>query len=553
MKMNLKVIISVMLAGIMAFSLPGALVVQAADPGESGGTDGTSMSAAAGGSGDFAWNQIHAFAIMENDKKISEKFNVTVCENLKQKDGRWHPTGHIFGTLREIHWNDSPAPHIDISDSDFDTYKQDENNLTLYVYGNYTNNSIQGDEDRYAYKEITIEKPNHAPVPVAMVAEQGNWTWTNLSQTNDITFVTSGEDSITLVFDATDSWDPDKDNVTTWKWDLDGDSQFGGAGEQGVNRSRVYSAGQTYHLGLIVGDERGKLSNPLDFTIRVKTPQRKPDLNITEITYENKNQNKENFNVGDMIIIHPKLKNIGGNETSEAFKVELQYSKDGGHFQHLGDIEVTDSISANGGVKLLTYNWDTGGFEPGHYVIKAIADSENVIDEEYEDNNEAQTNTINLEQSSTAGSPDLSIESVTADKTTAYVNENVNITVSVKNSGDANGTYVDIDYYINDAYQFPNNIEIVPAGGNASTTFVFNGDAPGTYTLKFIGKDNDVEFGSQTITITVQKRTNPNPNSTNNNTTSSSSGGGFIPGFELVPLTVAGIGAAAIYARRKRL
>lgn len=559
MNENLSKMLTFLAASLMILALPVFMFAQAEE--DAGGTEGTEMGAGAGGSGQFAWNDLHAFVIWENNVKVEKMFNVTICETVKfDKDtGDAYAADHIFGELFNITWDDDPEPRITISNQDFEDEKQDENNLTVYVLGDYYDGSQpnEEDKDRWAYKTVNITKPNNPPTPVAWVAEEGNWTWVDLSKENDVTFIVEEGDEITLRFDGSHSWDPDGENVTDWKWDLNEDGFFGGAGETGENKSRILTAGKSYYYGLQVGDERGKFSDvTLDFTIRVRSPEEKADLTVGEIHYENKNKAKDNYEVGDVIIVQPKIINEGENDTTEnGFTVLIEYAKieanDDEVYQPLTQIVITDAIPP-GQSKIPTYNWDTGGLAEGQYKLRVTADSDEEVDEEYEDNNDNKTNRITLEERIGAGTPAISIEFVTADRTKAYINEPINVTVCIKNEGNGDANYVDIYYDIGGEDQYYRTLDVVTAGENASIVFQFTGDAKGDYILGFVAKDDGSQVGDKvTVTVTVEKKDDggtvlpPTPDD-------DSESSGFIPGFELLTMVGAAVAGAVLFSSRRR-
>jgi hypothetical protein len=556
MNVNLSKPVTFLVLGLMILAMPMSIFVSSEEE-NTGGTDGTVMFAEAGGSGEFAWNDIHNFVIEESGIKLEENFNVTICETVKEKAGEpTRPSGHIFGELTGIQWDDSPEPTFTISNEDFEEYREDENNLTVYAYGEYYDEDNAGEKDRYAYKTVTITKPNNPPTPVAWITEQGNWTWLNMSDESEATFVVSEGNEVTIWFNAEQSWDPDNEDIAEWRWDFDEDGSFGGPGEKGENLSKVLTTGKTYEFGLMVGDERGQFSETsLDFTINVISPELKSDLTVGEINYENKNKQKPNFEVTDVIIIQPKIRNEGDNSTaSDSFKVLIEYSKDNGaSWTQLTVMQITNEITS-GNFELLTYNWDTGSFTKGQYKIRVTADYENAEDEEYEDNNVNETNLISLEDKSGTGTPSISIESVTPDKTTAKVNEPVNVTVSVLNSGDGDANYVDIQFDIGGEDQYFRTIGVVAAGSNATIIFPFTGDQEATFTLGFIAKDDGNQVGDKvTVNIKVERVTPVvvvDPNATIEGEEEST---GFIPGFEALSLVGAtAIGVLFISRKRRR-
>jgi len=552
MNKRLNALIAILIVGTLTFSLP--LVMFAGGADDTGGTEGTVMDADVGGG--FEWNEVHGFVIFEDGVKVDEEFNVTICESVKYVDDKASPSGYIYEELTGIHWDDSPEPSIFISEEDFDSNSEDGTNLTVKVYGDWYDGTqpAEEDRDRWAYKTITFERPNNPPEPVAWVTAEGNWTWFNLSEENDVTFVVEEGNDITLWFDASHSWDPDGEAVTEWKWDLDEDGIFGGAGETGENKSKVLTTGKSYNLGLKVWDERSKESETsLDFTIRIQSPARLPDLTVSEVSYENKNQNKQNYEVGDHIIVQPRIDNIGENDTDAPFKVLLEYSSDGGdNYVELIQIDITEVIRA-GNFKLLTHTWNTEGYTEGNYILKATADLQNVIGEEFEDNNENTTNLVHLEPRPEDYDPDLSIEFVSATNQNPKVNEEINITISVINEGQGDANYVDVHYDINEEFKYFKTFELIPAGTNDTIQFTFSGDAEGPITLGYQLKDDGNQVGDrETIQITVKNPEDPNGNGPEEPENGENGGSGFIPGFEVLAVIGAIMSAFVVFNRRRR-
>lgn len=254
-----------LIIGILALM---ALLIIPQSSGESGGTDeDITIEASAGGSGAFDWNDTHAFVIKEQDSKVNRKFDVVLCEDLKYNESteKHDPYGYIFGSLDQIHWDDQPPPSITITRDEFELYQSDVNNLSMYVLGEYEN----GDgEIRYAFCELNLTKPNHSPRPVALYAVGDNWSWIEANTSAITTFIIETED-IQVNFDASQSWDQDDEEVVEWRWDLDEDGRFGYmARERGVNVTAYRTTGKVYMVGLLVIDERGKVSDVLTFEIR---------------------------------------------------------------------------------------------------------------------------------------------------------------------------------------------------------------------------------------------------------------------------------------------
>jgi len=111
------------------------------------------------------------------------------------------------------------------------------------------------------------------------------------------------------------------------------------------------------------------------------------------------------------------------------------------------------------------------------------------------------------EYEATNNSIELSIESVIPEKTHVKINEPINVTVTVRNDGDEEARYVDVYYSINGAFQYYKTIDELDANASESVVYVFSGDSKGKFTLTFTGKDDGMEFDSQSVDIYVESST----------------------------------------------
>lgn len=484
------------------------LILSSASVGESGGTEGTEVYASTiGGGGGDPWNSIGSFYMRENYTTVQEGFNITLCENVSYVNDTWTPTGHIFWEMQGIEWENTPRPIMNISLEDFETYKQSRFFLTLYIFGNYTNSSTG---ERFAFRPVTITPPSDPPVTVVWVAEEGNWSWINLSIENDVTFIVEEGNNITLCFNSSNSWDPDGENVTKWNWVKDVHGSFGCPWEVGENISLVFDVGYSYEIEIEAFDERGVISEIYEFVIRVKSPELRADLTIGEIDYENKNANKQNFEIGDHIILQPKINNWGNNDSEFPFTVLIEYSSDGGDsFIELSRMNITDEI-VTGNFQLLTYNWNTNGFSRGQYIIRVTADIENTIVELFEDNNVNRTYIINLERAPPPCCQLLEIQSVLSEKTHIIPNEVTNLSITIRNTGAGDAYYVDIHYFINDLEQYLKTFALIKSESNKTVVFTFSPDTIGIFNISFTLHDDGSELASsETIKIIVTDKIVP--------------------------------------------
>ena len=123
MNMNrFPTIISILLAAILLGSIPNTMFGTVEADGD------TLVTAEAGASADYRWNEIHGFSITERDKKIGDTFNLSICEDEPKENktsGRFEPKGEIYGELRDMRWNDTgaegyPEPFIRIEEEVFE-------------------------------------------------------------------------------------------------------------------------------------------------------------------------------------------------------------------------------------------------------------------------------------------------------------------------------------------------------------------------------------------------------------------------------------------------
>jgi hypothetical protein len=454
---------------------------------ESGGTNGTKIYASTNGS--ISGYEIHQFVLEENEEKIAAEFSVTIYENMTNENGSWIPAGHIFGEIQGIRWDDKPEPTIDISTTDFEKYKQSRWNLTLFMYGTYTNAS---NETRFAFKQLTITQANIPPVMEVWVAEDGNWSWLNLSELNNIIFFLEDESNSTLWFNVSRSWDPDGKNVFGWEIYVESSGWTGSGSKAGRNESWVLDGGRSYFISGKIIDERGLRSEPVNFTIHVRRPEPLPDLIVEEMNHANKNYNKKYYETGDMIILQPKIKNVGENVTAIPFTVLFEYSVDGGEsYQELERMNETDSILPEN-FELITYDWNTASLLPGVYIVRVTADSGNVVNESIENNNTYVSENITIEHGWCPG-PDLRIEKVWVERTLVFQHQESNLSITVKNTGHGTARYVDIHYSIDDEHKIFRTLKSVEAGSNETMNFTFSMNMTGSFDVLFVVKDDGIE------------------------------------------------------------
>jgi len=460
-----------------------------------GDSDGTDEEIEVDGDagGGFPWNEVHGFVMIESGYKVEEPFNITLCKQVKwQSEGEdgpnYYASGYIFGELRGILWDDDPEPSFLISREELEEHKSendDDVNTTVYILGEYVRSGTGTDEVRKAYREIKVQRPNHAPVPIARITDSDedemgyweNWTTVDADTTDEIVYYIdlAGVD-LKFYLTASESWDQDGDNITDVQWDLDGDGEFGKRSNERKMNTTVYLGEGDHTLGLIAGDGY-KYSEPLDIRIIVRQPIRYPDLTIKSVEVINKN-GEEFIEKGDHCSVIAFVKNMGDIEYSEGFDVYFEYwhidTNPEPHWNELGAVRITGRMGVNG-LKLVEIPWDTeqSFYTLGTYVFRSTVDPGNVIQELRELNNQLESENTSLLDGGCNNTPELRIKNIEISSYFVEIHENINITVTLTNSGTVSALYVDVHYFIDGVEEFFKTIEHIDAGGEGSLSFLY--------------------------------------------------------------------------------
>jgi len=162
--------------------------------------------------------------------------------------------------------------------------------------------------------------------------------------------------------------------------------------------------------------------------------------------------------------------------------------------------------------------------------VTVIADSENIISESNEDNNEM-SKTINVKREL----PDLKIESISLSPEEPHPGENITFTVTVKNNGSAAAESSEIKYDIkgnNESYTGVTTILALAAGEAGTGTFFWTPGNEGQIEVKATADSGSVVSESNetnnefTKTATVYKETVSSDDGGSESSGSSSSGSG---------------------------
>lgn len=509
--------------------------------GESGGTDGEIETfGEPGGGGDIPWNEVHGFVITEDGTKVEDPFNVTLCENVKEdKDnGGYKPSGYIFGELNEIQWaDDNPEPSLLIKEEDFDEYKEDEWTMECYVFAEYVREADSpGEEDevRQAYKDVTVTRPNHAPSPVIMITNSdeydngdwSNWSLVDVTGTELIYYINSEGIDVKFHLNASESADEDGDNITEFRWDLDEDGTFGGESRERKMNTTLFLGEGDHTIALIVGDG-DKYSEPLDLIVTIRQPIRYPDLELSNLNVVNKN-GLDDIIQGDGCNLYAIVKNTGEEDQVDPFDILYEYwfmdESAEPYWREITTITYERGINVNE-LKIIEAFLDTGDsrYVPGTYGFRSTIDPANTIDELRELNNQFEILNITILEDCTGCGGDTEFEfiSVTTDMTRLLVNELATITVTIKNIGEYQAKYVDIQYIVDGSDVVLSYIDFIDPEEESSLMFSLSPNTAKIYEITFEIIDNGIVRGTSEP-IYIEGYTNstpppppPPPNGTN--------------------------------------
>jgi len=193
-----------------------------------------------------------------------------------------------------------------------------------------------------------------------------------------------------------------------------------------------------------------------------------PDLIIDTITWS-----PENPSVGDKVTFTVTIKNQG-YITARFSQVDFHIDGASRGYQDVPRIDAGAAVTK-------TFTWIT---RAGSHEIKAIADSNNVVTESDETNNEK---TVTF---STA-TPDLIIQTITWSPASPSVGDAVTFTVTIKNQGSGRAEYSLVAFYIDDARQNSASVNRIDADATANITFAWTAQA-GSHAIKAVADSNNV-------------------------------------------------------------
>jgi subtilase family serine protease len=139
--------------------------------------------------------------------------------------------------------------------------------------------------------------------------------------------------------------------------------------------------------------------------------------------------------------------------------------------------------------------------------FKAVADVSNLVAESDESNN---TGTANL----SALAPDLLVESITWSPTQPLIAHQMTFTITIKNQGTRVAGSFDLDFYIDEAYNFHQPMPPLPAGGTTSITIPWVTQAELVTARAVVDADNLIKESDESNNTMVANVgfTHPAPN-----------------------------------------
>ena len=301
--------------------------------GDEGGTDADIRVLGEAGRGvGQGWRTIHGFVIIENHEKDDNAFNITICEDIKwrQDEKKYVPSGHVYGALTDIYWDDNPEPSHNITLDEFDDYREDELNLTVYILGEYYRQNGNETELRQAFKEITLKRPMEAPIPMMKIAFDDNWTWQYITE-NDVISIPRPDVPMVLHINTSGTIDPDGDNIITWSIiDASDGSYLYDSDKQPLNETISFPIKENNRYFFGCKDVTGSISM-MSFYIEMTTDHLEPNL-----SYMGYSVSKNPIVFKEDIYINVTIGNTGDRE---ARYVDVYFILDG-EFQYYKTIDM---------------------------------------------------------------------------------------------------------------------------------------------------------------------------------------------------------------------
>jgi subtilase family serine protease len=238
--------------------------------------------------------------------------------------------------------------------------------------------------------------------------------------------------------------------------------------EATVTRTFTWAARKASHTIQAVADvanfviEGDETNNTKTTTVTFSGPSHSSDLIVQEITWS-----PANPSLGDTVTFTVSIKNQGSVQVNP-FHVVYYIDDTSQPSAYMSEI-------SSGATATTTFTWKA---QAGSHTFKAVVDSNNIITESDETNNEKAV-------ALSISAPDLVIQDITWSPDSPATGDMVTFMVTVKNQGDAAASRSYVAYHIDGSSRGYHDVPEIDAGATATRTFTWTAQE-GSHTIKAI-------------------------------------------------------------------
>ena len=363
---------------------------------------------------------------------------------------------------------------------------------------------------------MTVTRPNHAPSPVFEITNiddddntDWNWSLVEISDTELIYYIFLDDVDVKFMVNASFSTDDDGDEVTEFRWDLDGDGEFGGESNERKMNTTFFKGEGDHTIGLMVGDG-DKYSDPIDLIITIRQPIRYPDLDLFDFDVVNRNGQDEILQ-GDRLSLDAYVRNSGEEKYEGSFAILYEFwnmdSSPDPSWQEIGILTGEEGLEVNA-FKIIQQDFDTNadGIVPGPYAFRATVDIYDSVDELRELNNQREVFNVTITENCDGCDGDTEFEfvSIVIEESPIWKSNVTNIHVTIQNSGEYTAQWVDLKYIVDGMDEIMTTFPVLDPDEEGSFTFVFTESVANTYPIHFVILDNgDIRRTSDQVFVEV--------------------------------------------------
>ena len=411
-----------------------------------------------------------------------------------------------------IHWieNTTNEGKLDLTSAD-PVVEDDEEFWVGFGYKKDGSIFVFAKNNAYKYR-----KDNNPPVPRAKISIESDFPKDDektieIEEDDDgkTLIATLPKDGILPIhFTGEDSTDEDDDELSYY-WDIDGDGKYETGEHSGDNLNETgmtylynYTEVGTYELKFRVADGIAE-SDSIFFTLEVKETEKKPELYVDAIAVENEDGEPAvdaDIYKGDELRISAFIRNHDesgyGAATTRDIEVNIYYavkSEDYDTWHIFDDMPINIGKIAKEGQKQAEIDWATSEseFSPDEYMIRVVVDEDDKEEEWDEENNEDEyEGIIDVQEFIPPAAPVIAMRDIELSLSSIAVNDDVEIDVTIENTGEGDAENVFIKLYIDDTYKKASSSFTVVSGNTTKLSYTSNGAfvwAPseeGTYDIK---------------------------------------------------------------------